>query len=156
MAAEVIIAGISAALQAMQTWLQYRDQAQTARAFDETYETQLTSPEVQSEAQRIADIIPREVLDDMQSRTYECWRRFRATLNDKSLLQDEVDNAMTTLQRCICSEIARIHLLNRGVISDGKLREWWVSYCEHRAPGSKDFMSMSGKAEDTKFRTGSA
>lgn len=129
-AAEVIIAGISATLQAAQTWMQYRDQTRASRAFKETYNQELTSPETKLEAQRLSSIVPDDVLDIMEDRARGCWKKFGVVLDDGKYLPPEIDDATAAVLQCLCRELGRIRKLNNGIIPDGKMREWWAAYCE--------------------------
>jgi len=129
--AEIVIAGIAAALQAVQTWISFRDRARAARVFDETFAQRRDSPSTREQAETLITLVPPEVLSTMERRTRSCWEKYHAVLKDeKEFLPEEVDNATEALKRCICRELNRIRKLNRDVLPEGDLSNWWSFYCK--------------------------
>ena len=120
------IATVSAALQAVQTWLAVRDYRAAAQAGDAGFRSGATD---QQAAGELATLVPREVLADMTKRVKGCWEKYRSVLNDdQEYLPDEVDNATEAVKRCICRELRRIHSLN-DTVPAGDLQNWWNAYC---------------------------
>ena len=131
MPAEIVITGIAAALQAVQTWLAFRDRSRAARVFDETFAQRRNAPDTREQAEILITLVPPDVLSTMERRTRSCWERFHDVLKDeKEFLPEEVDNATDALKRCICRELSRIRKLNGDVLPHGDLSNWWSSYCK--------------------------
>ena len=123
---EVVIAGISATMQAIQTWIQFRDRK---RAVEPLKRIEVT-PAIADEAQRLQSVVPMEVLVKLRERAERCWTKYTSTLDDDSYLPDEIDKATHAVRQCICRELRRIYKLN-GSIPPGKLLDYWKQYqCE--------------------------
>ena len=123
-----VIAAVSAGLQAIQTWAAFRDQTRTVNVASAQYETALSSPATQTEAQTLARLIPSSVLEEIERRANGCWARYRDVLSQPSL-PDQIDDAEEKLKKCICREIRRVYDLNKQNVPPGKLRDWWEAYC---------------------------
>lgn len=128
MAAEIIIAGISATIQAIDFWLTHRDKFGASRTFESAYPRINTDPSLKAEARALESLVPPEVLDTMQRRVERCWSRYNEVLKDGGFLPQEVDEATEAVKRCICRELERIRSLN-GSIPSGTLSRWWEQYC---------------------------
>lgn len=127
MDATTFIAGISATLQAVQTWLQFRDSHRAAAQFEERFSAASTDLSVLHEAERLTSIVPPLVLNTMIERVRRCWERYHEVLLG-GFLPAEIDEATEALKQCICRELKRIRELE-GHIPDGELRRWWSQYC---------------------------
>jgi hypothetical protein len=128
MAAELIISGLSAALQAIQTWYQIRDSREAARVFDTEYRLQLDSPAMKTAARRLENLVPDAILETMKQRVQSCWTRYQEVLTG-GFLPGEIDEATQSLKLCVCRELRRIRELN-GSLPAGILSEWWDAYCK--------------------------
>lgn len=129
MAAEIIIAGVSAAIEAVDFWLTHKDKIGAFLAGERAYPKINTDSRLKNEARRLESIVPADVLEVMAERVQRCWDRYKEILKDEGgYLPQEVDAATKALQRCICRELGRIHELN-GAIPPGVLTTWWLKYC---------------------------
>jgi len=136
MAAEIIIAGISATMEAIELWLSVRDRLRARRVFVDSY--QRITPSQRLEARQLESLVPPDVLDSMKERVERCWERYSKVLKDEQgYLPDEVDSATQAVQRCICRELQRLLELNRE-IPPGTLKRWWDAYCEPRHPRNNE------------------
>lgn len=123
----LIISGISAVLQAIDTWVNYRDSNLAAREFENRIQSAPHDAAIQSEAAALESLVPAPVLATMTSRAERCWSRYHEVLNGE-YLPSEVDDATQAVKACICRELSRIRDLN-GTIPPGELSKWWAAYC---------------------------
>ncbi|HTY11507.1 MAG TPA: hypothetical protein VMF88_10585 [Bacteroidota bacterium] len=129
MAAEIIIAGISATMQAVDLWATLRDRKKANNAFKETYPKINSDRQLQLEATQLENLVPVDVLNNMQVRVERCWTSYNDVLVDEDgYLPNEVDSATVAVKKCICRELRRIRDLN-GSIPPGILSKWWDKYC---------------------------
>lgn len=129
----VLIAGLSATLQAIQTWIQYKDRGRAITEFDQAVVN--IDIDVLAQSRHLNIIIPPDVLDDLTERVKRCWTRYREVLKDTSgYLPADVDDATLAVKRCVMRELTRIYDLNNGVIPDGILKKWWIAYAPIIAP----------------------
>lgn len=127
MSAELIVSGISATLEAVQTWLQLRDRKKAAAAFSRA-STQ--SKAFEHNVEQLVSLVPPDVLELMDKRVRRCWVRYSEVLVDEdSFLPPEVDDATDAVKRCVCRELQRIRSLNGEVLPPGILSDWWAAYC---------------------------
>lgn len=124
----IIISAISAGLQAIQTWIAYRDLRKTRDALESEVASAATSDEIRQQAEVLGELIPAEVLVLMTTRVDLCWTRFKEVVGTGGYLPAEVDEAVDAAKKCICRELRRINQLN-GSLPPGKLQEWWNQYC---------------------------
>jgi type I restriction enzyme, R subunit len=130
MAAEIIIAGISATLQAVDLWLSERDRRRAHRAFEAAYPRINTDLRLKAEARQLEALVPARVLENMQKRVERCWKSYNDILEDEDgYLPKEVDDATVAVRKCICRELRRLYDLN-GRIPPGTLAIWWEQYCK--------------------------
>lgn len=130
MAAEIIIAGISATLQAVDLWLSERDRKQARRAFANAYPRINVDPRLKAEARQLEGLVPAHVLENMQKRVERCWKIYNEILEDEDgYLPQEIDDATIAVRKCICRELRRLYDLN-GRIPPGTLANWWRQYCK--------------------------
>lgn len=125
----LIISGFSAALQAVQTWLQFRDRKRAAVAFKSRYTEAQTEPKIQQQAATLRTLVPQNILDVMGKRVQNCWDNYETVLeNDKKYLPGQVDDATDAMIACACRELNRIYKLNKN-IPEGPLRDFWEAHC---------------------------
>jgi hypothetical protein len=132
MSAEIIVASIAAASQAIQTWMNLHDRSLALKAAARTLEERSDSYETKDQAEQLAELIPKDVLATMKDRVRTCWDMYHQVLKgDEAFLPGEVDKATDALKACICRELRRIHDLSRGRIPPGDLSDWFEAYCRH-------------------------
>ena len=129
--ANLFFAGISAVASAIQVWQFTRDKVKASLAFDETYTNTLASPESKEAAQQLVDVVPHEIVKDLEGRADKCWTRYRKVLGG-DYLPDEIDEATDSVKGCVCRELRRIDELN-GFIPDRWKSQWERFKCEERA-----------------------
>jgi hypothetical protein len=125
--AKTLFAGISAGGAAIDLWQRNRDKQKAAEAFDQTYTATRDSKQGEAAARDLADVIPPEVLTDLEARADLCWTGYRTVLGGK-YLPDEVDRATDAVKACVCRELWRIHALN-GTIPDLWKPQWHLYDC---------------------------
>lgn len=126
----ILIAAVSAVMQAIQTGISMQNVEQARDAAKSTFHTARASSRVRKEADHLESLIPEPILATMTERVYACWSRFEKTLEkDKEFLPDEIDDATDAVKSCICRELQRIRKLNQ-TIPPGELRRWWDFYCK--------------------------
>lgn len=124
----LLITGVSASLQAIQTWLQFRDSRRAAAEFVLRREEAPGESRIQAEAVALDAIVPADVMATMTERARRCWERYHSVLKG-GFLPEEIDEATEALKKCICRELSRIKALE-GRIPEGVLQTWWRQYCE--------------------------
>ncbi|ALS98324.1 hypothetical protein [Lacimicrobium alkaliphilum] len=122
-----IIAGISAFLQATQTWMQYRDSSRAAEAFKLEMLNAPKRPEILSDAKQVADIVPPKVLETLWQRSRKCWNNYIEMLDepDGTYTPKELDDATFATNNCVCRELKRIKVVLGGRLPPGKMQEAW-------------------------------
>jgi hypothetical protein len=126
---QTMIAAVSAVLQAIQTWIAYRDKTASSRSFDQAFSEAHTDPKVAAEGATLSNLVPSDILGTMTGRVETCWKHFRIIIAPNSAYVDpEVDEQVEAVKRCICRELRRLYRLNRS-IPPGKLSDWWNAYC---------------------------
>ena len=129
MAAEIIIAGVTGLLQAIELWVTVRDRHAANAAFKRAYPEIATNRSLQQEARNLESLVPERVLEAMKDKVERCWTRYQEVLDDDDgYLPGEVDSATNAVKQCICRELRRIRELN-GDLPPGKLLLWWNKYC---------------------------
>ena len=127
MSAELIVSGIAATLQAVQTWYQMRDSRRAAATFKATEHG--TTPELRIAAQKLATIVPQPVLDTIQTRLDRCWTEYKRVLDHpEEYGPSEIEDATKAVIRCVCREVARVRKLNGGTVPDGPMQEFDTRY----------------------------
>jgi hypothetical protein len=121
---EIIISGISAAMQAIQTWLQFRDRHRAAEPLDHIEER---ASEFQAEGTQLQQLVPTDILFTLQERAEACWSKYKNVLKDTQYLPDEIDDATEAVKACICRELNRLISVN-GSIPPGTLRNCYDQY----------------------------
>lgn len=124
---QLLLAGISATLQAVEVWLAVRDQRRAATTFETTLAARRDAPDTIAQAQTLIQLIPTEILDTFDARVRRCWSRYHDVLQGK-YLPEEIDEATRAVRACICRELGRLQELN-GSIPSGDLLNWWNAYC---------------------------
>ena len=126
----LIIAAISAALQAVRTWLSVRDVKKTNRKARTGYKRTAGAKLAREQGDRLEKLLPADILATMEKRIESCWEQYRTVIDPESgSTAREIDEATRDLKKCLCSELKRIHDLN-GSIPAGKLRDWWEQHCQ--------------------------
>jgi hypothetical protein len=123
----LLISGVSAALQAVQTWLEFKDSRRAAAKFEERFASAAGDVRVAREAAYLGVLVPADVLDTMIERARKCWEMYHDVLRG-GYLPREIDDATDSVKKCICRELRRIRELE-GQIPDGELKRWWSQYC---------------------------
>jgi hypothetical protein len=125
MSAELIVAGIAATLQAVQTWYQARDSHRASTQMEKRVE-KTTNPDVSKAAAELATIVPQPVLDTIQKRLDKCWTQYQSVLErPREYTPAEIDDATAAVVKCVCREVMRVHDLNGGHIPEGPMKEFF-------------------------------
>lgn len=83
---------------------------------------------LESEAVELNTIVPHQILSKFEDRVQKCWDRYNEVLaTENGFLPSEIDEATSALISCICRELKRLNVVNRG-IPHGKLLEYWKKY----------------------------
>jgi hypothetical protein len=127
----LFVASISATLQAIQTWLQYRDSRRTLGVFEDRLKDAPQHALIQNQARYLSKIIPQPILDTMGERAQKCWEQYHEVLKG-GFLPGEIDEATENVKECLCRELRRILRLNGGIMPPGVLSDWWLAYCAHK------------------------
>jgi hypothetical protein len=129
---QTMIAGISAVMQAIQTWLAVRDRKRAADAYDNILSIALSDREVAEESYYLNSVVPLHILIALVGRTENCFNRYSDILkSEEAFLPSEVDEATIAVKRCVCRELKRIYELS-GSVPPGRLQRWWELYdCEN-------------------------
>ena len=126
MTPDLIVATISAGMQAMDLWLNFRDRSKASAAMDQIRVIQ-NSPENHAEAQRLLNLVPAKILDTFSGRVNRCFNNYSDVLKDDHFLPGEVDDATKALKKCVCRELSRLREIN-GRIPNGILHDLWNQY----------------------------
>lgn len=136
-AATTLISGVSATLQAIQTWVAYRDSKQAAEAFETELKSAHERPEIQAEIKALSDAVPPVVINTLVERAEGCWTKYHDMLKapEGSWLPADLDSATDAVKACVCRELNRIRKL-KGSLPSGKLSQWWDEldcdkYCKY-------------------------
>ncbi len=125
----MIIAAVSASMQAIQAWISFRDSSRASRSAERGFKRTADAKLAQTQGTKLTKVIPPDVLETIEQRVEACWDRYRRIIDPKTgSTPTEIDEATQALKQCICQELRRIQEL-RGSIPAGKLRQWWESYC---------------------------
>jgi hypothetical protein len=127
-AAALIISTISAVLQALQTWHEFRGTSDT------TVKTRpITATEVAQQAAVLRSILSQQTLEIMARRMKDCETYFSEMLESKGkYLPQEIDEGSVAVGACMCRELWRMKRAN-GSIPEGVLQEFWYTLdCPNR------------------------
>jgi hypothetical protein len=126
--AELAIASISALMKAIDTWTLLRDRRRARTVHDDTYQRALTDPRTREAAGVLTSVVPRDVVQRLQSRIEECWDGYRSVLdNDEKFQPREIDQATEATKSCVCRELRRIRSLI-GELPAGPLLDSWNQF----------------------------
>ena len=129
MDASLIVAIISATMQAVDLWKTFRDRSKVKEAIDSVTALQ-RAPTTKVESDRLLLLIPNDLFETFSDRVKRCFNSYKEVLNDNKYLPGEIDDATEAVKRCVCRELKRLCSLN-GNIPDGILKQWWDQYqCE--------------------------
>jgi hypothetical protein len=124
MSAELIVAGVSATLQAVQTWFQVRDSKRAGVEFHNR-EAKIDDPAMMAAAARLTSIVPQPILDSIQTRLDQCWTGYQKVLDrPDEYTPSETDDATKAVIKCVCREIKRVRDLSGGNVPEGPMREF--------------------------------
>lgn len=126
MGAEIIIASISAAMQAVDFWLTHKDRLKARDALNQV-KNLTQSQSVQREARDLVLVIPQDIMNTFERRVNVCFEKYKDVLTDEGYLPGEIDKATQALLACICRELRRLHAIN-GRIPGGTLSVYWDLY----------------------------
>lgn len=126
--ARLFFSGISAAASAIGVWQKSRDKKKAAETFDNKFNETKASKEAEVAALELVNIIPDDVIKDLEARADNCWTGFRKVLGG-DFLPDEVDKATLSVKACVCRELKRIKELN-GSIPERWKNQWDQYKCE--------------------------
>lgn len=123
----IIIAAISASMQAVDLWRSFRNKSTAKEALEQTENLQKL-PSIQKEATQLGMLIRPDILESLERRIETCQDRYKKVLDaEKDYLPEEVDKATDALLQCICRELRRIEKIN-GEIPKGVLQDYWNKY----------------------------
>ena len=130
MEATILVSGISAVLQAIQTWIAYKDSNRAAEAFEIELKKAPQDQALINEAKYINTLAPPDVISTLTGRANKCWTKYHHIIKapDGTYMDSEIDDATEAVKRCICRELKRIKSLNGTLPPGGKLNEWWNQY----------------------------
>ncbi|HWZ16008.1 MAG TPA: hypothetical protein VNW95_12290 [Mucilaginibacter sp.] len=127
MTPDLLVAMVSASMQAIDLWLNFRDKEKVNAVMNQVDYLQ-SSPQIQEEGDNLLLLIPVDVFDILSNRVQACFDKYKAMFdNNYEYLPAELDEATEALKRCICRELSRIYSLN-GRIPDGTLSHYWNQY----------------------------
>lgn len=134
MGVEIMIAGVAAAFEAVQTWIAVRDRRLAAASLEAPESRRRDNPSLWDENRALLDAVPFDVLQTMEKRTRTCWERYHEVLkDDEKYLPEDIDKATKAVKACICRELQRIIDVN-GSLPPGQLRRWWDVLCSTESP----------------------
>ncbi|SRR6266478_3742037 len=127
----LFVSTLMASMQAIQTWFQLRDSRRAAAVYKDTFERAQRDPVVQRQAANILVIMPQQTFDILVERTKRCFKFLDQALGHPTEYGDkQIDDEMNALKACVCRELQRIRMLNRDVLPEGELMNWWNAYCK--------------------------
>lgn len=126
----VIIAAITATMDAIELWRKFRNKEGAQKAISQV-ESLRETEHIQEEARKLKVLIRPDILDTMENRVQTCMDRYKKILeSDEDYLPEEIDKATDALLSCVCRELKRIQKVN-GSLPDGILQDYWKQYrCE--------------------------
>jgi hypothetical protein len=128
MPTELIVSGIAAILQAVQTWYQVRDSRRAADKLGQR-DQRTKDPDIISAAAKLSTIVPQPVLDTIHERLDKCWTNYKKVLDHpEEFGPSETDDATSAVIKCVCREVLRVSKLNGGIVPDGPMREFHDRY----------------------------
>lgn len=124
----LIVSGISAVLQAAQTWIAYKDSKRAAEEFRLEIGRGAQSPALANAASQLS-LAPPNVVAALGTRVEECWNKYYEMLTAPSgtYMPTDLDDATEAVKRCVCRELKRLKAVN-GHLPPGKFTEWWRQY----------------------------
>lgn len=125
----LIVSGISAVLQAAQTWIAYRDSRHAARVFSDVMASGTSNPILAHAATQLFSLAPPQVINALGNRVQVCWDRYIDILGAPpgSFLPPEIDDATEAVKACVCRELKRLKSIN-GSLPSGQFTKWWNEY----------------------------
>ncbi len=126
----VIIAAITATMDAIELWRKFRNKEGAQKAISQV-ESLRETEHIQEEARKLKVLIRPDILETMENRVQTCMDRYKKILeSDEDYLPEEIDKATDALLSCVCRELKRIQKVN-GSLPDGILQDYWKQYrCE--------------------------
>jgi hypothetical protein len=129
---EVVLAGISAVMEAVRVWIAVRDKNRTAETLAASRKRELESPATRKEALALQALVPVRILSAFADRVEQCFRNYEDVLTSGGYLPNEIDDATEAVQRCVCRELRRLRAVNKS-LPPGRLEELWEAYCRREA-----------------------
>ena len=125
----LIVTGISAVLQATQTWIAHRDSRRAAEVFRLEMRRGTSAPGLSLAAKQLVTLAPANVVAALGDRVEKCWTRYEEVLSapDGSFMPQEIDDATKAVRACVCRELRRLLAVN-GTFPPGKFADWWRQY----------------------------
>lgn len=125
----VIIAAISATMEAIELWRKFRNKEGAKHAISRV-ELLRESEQVQEEARNLQTLVRPDILESLETRVQTCMDRYKKVIDSEEYLPEEIDEATDALLRCVCRELKRIMKVN-GSLPVGVLQDYWRQYqCE--------------------------
>ena len=106
----LIVTGISAVLQATQTWIAYRDSRRAAEVFQLEMRKGTRTPGLANAASQLVTLAPPNIVSALGNRVEKCWSRYADMLNapDGSFMPQDIDDATQAVKACVCRELKRL------------------------------------------------
>ena len=125
----LIVSGISAVLQAAQTWIAYRDSRRAASVFTDAMASGTSNPDLANAALQLVSLAPPQVVNALGNRVQVCWDRYVDILGAPpgSFMPPEIDDATEAVKACVCRELKRLRSVN-GSLPPGQFSDWWNEY----------------------------
>jgi hypothetical protein len=84
-------------------------------------------------------------------RTERCFKFLNEALGHPGEYGDkQIDDEMNAVKACVCRELKRIKALNRDILPEGQLTEWWNSYCIPEGGGALEGVVEITGSRDSK------
>jgi type I restriction enzyme R subunit len=127
--ASLIVAIMSATMQAIDFWRTTKDRSKARKAINEVKSLR-KSPSTKIESDRLLLLVPNELLNSFSSRVERCFNKYKEVLDDEKYLPGEIDEATEAVKACVCRELRRLYSVTGG-IPEGILSDYWNNYgCE--------------------------
>lgn len=129
--ASLILSGISAAMQSIQTWMLYRDRGKAAEAFKKEYTESKVNPQLLKEAQQLEEGVSKELLSIINKRLNRCWKAWLEILDaNPDLYTDiQIDDSTLKFKQCCCKELNRLLEVGEQFTEEHQ-EKWKIFECE--------------------------
>ena len=141
----LFISTLMASMQAIQMWFQVRDSRRAAAVYKDTFERAQRDPAVHRQAAAILVVMPQETFDILVERTKRCFKFLNEALSHADEYGDkQIDHEMNAVKACVCRELQRIRMLNKDVLPEGDLMNWWNAYCKSGGGAIEGVVEIGG------------